>query len=107
MSEGAVTSKQKIVGLARRIVAREIDPLEGCRLIVQFQGELSDGERRDPDFATLVGVESETDHFPTGAAREHWDPDALAEQDQQRAEYLQKNETFVLEACRGIIDKFL
>jgi|SRR4051794_19843774 hypothetical protein len=106
MSKGAVMSKQKIVGLARDIVGREIDPLEGCRRIVQFQADLSDEERRDPDFATLAGVESETDHFPTGAAREHWDPDALAEQDQQRAEYLQRNVAYVLEACRGIIDKF-
>ena len=99
-------SRTEIVSIARRIVAKEIDPLLGCRLIVRHQGSLLDVERQDPSLLVLVGVESETDHFPLGEVRSHWDPSALAQQDRQRAEYLQRVEKDVLDACRAIIVKY-
>ena len=99
-------SKEEIVRVARRIVAREIDPVLGCRLIVRLQGPLSDEQRQDQDLLTVVGIESETDQFPLGEARSQWDPEALANQDRQRAEYLGNIETALFEACRSIIEKF-
>jgi tRNA G37 N-methylase Trm5 len=99
-------SKQEIVAVARRILAKEIDPLVGCRSIVRHQDALSDEERRDQDLLTLVGIESETDHFPLGDVRLRWDPEALAHQDRQRAEYLQTVEGTLYDACSSIIEKF-
>lgn len=99
-------SKQEIARVARRIVAKEIDPVLGCRLIVRLQGPLSDAERQDQDLLTVVGIESETDHFALGEARSQWDPAALANQDRQRTEYLERIETTLYEACRSIIEKY-
>jgi hypothetical protein len=99
-------SKHEIATIARRILAREIDPLEGCRWVVRHQHALSEEERRDPDLTVLVAIESETDHFATGIARRQWDRGALAEQDRQRTEYLQRNERFLFEACKALIEKF-
>ena len=99
-------SKEEIVIIAGRVLAKEMDPLEGCRWIVRHQEALSEEERQDPNFVRLVGIESETDHFAMGVARQHWDPRALAEQDRERAEYLQRVEGNLFEACRGIIAKF-
>lgn len=99
-------SKKEIVDVARRILAKEIDPLLGCRWIVQHQDALSDDERQDEDLLTIVGIESETDGSPLGEVRSQWDPAALALQDRKRAEYLGSVEGALYEACRSIIEKF-
>jgi hypothetical protein len=41
----------------------------------------------DEDFLYFIGLDSETDHFPLGMAREHWSQTALAREDLARAEY--------------------
>lgn len=99
-------SKEQIVMIARRILESEIDPLEGCRSIVHAQGELSEEERRDQNLMILAAIESETDHFAMGAARQHWNSRALAEQDHERVKYLERNRGHLFEACRALIAKF-
>ena len=102
---GGSMSKREIVTIATQILNGEIDPLEGCRRIVRQQGTLSEAERRDPDFATLVGIESETDAFPSSEARQHWDARALAELDRERAVYVERNRKWLVDACRAIVSK--
>jgi hypothetical protein len=104
MTEFVVTKKD-IVEVAGRILANEMDPLEGCRWIVRHQQLLSAEERHDADFLTLVGIESETDTFAMGAVRERWSPEALAEQDRYREEYLARVRRDLLDACSAIIAK--
>lgn len=99
-------SKKEIVFIAARVLAKTIDPIEGCRRIVRYQGELSEIERHNPNFVTLVGIESETDHCPVGVGRRLWEGQAVAEQDRELAEYLQRIEGQLLEACRALIVDF-
>jgi hypothetical protein len=99
-------SKTELVSVAAQVLANEMDPLEGCRWIVRHQSALSEEERLDPSFVRLVGIESETDQFAMGVARQNWDAQALAEQDVRRAEYLRRVQLDLLEACRLIIEKF-
>jgi hypothetical protein len=99
-------SKQDIVAAAMQVVAGTLDPLEGCRRIVRQQCELTEEERQDPDFLTIVGIESETDSFPSDEVREHWQGQDLAELDRLKEEYLQRNRRWLVDACRAIALKF-
>lgn len=99
-------AKREMVSIATQILNGETDPLEGCRRIVRLQGNLSEAEQRDPDFVTLVGIESETDAFPSSEARQHWDARALANVDRERAAYLERNRKWLVDACKGIVAKF-
>lgn len=47
----------------------------------------------------FIGVASEADEFPATATRHLWSRDALAAQDQRAAEYAQRVENPVREAC--------
>jgi hypothetical protein len=98
-------SKDEIVTIAKCVLHGEVDPLEGCRAIVRRQMALSESERHDPDFLVLVAIESETDHFPTEETRQYWDPVALAERDQERAAYLERNQKPLVDACRALVAK--
>jgi hypothetical protein len=104
--EEVVSTNQEIVSVAARVLAGQMDPIEGCRWIVRHQSLLSEEQRRDAAILTLVGIESETDHFAVGAARQNWEPDALAQQDLRKAEYLHRIEPSLLEACKAIVAKF-
>ena len=99
-------SKETIVAIARQVLAKEIDPLEGCRAIVRNQGGLSAEERDDPDLTTLVAIESETDDLPMGTVRDLWDSKALAQQDRRRAKYLSRVKSDLFKACRALIERF-
>lgn len=99
-------TRQEIITTAEQILARQVDPLEGCRSIVQSQSRLSEEDRLDPDLLTLVGIDSETDHFPTGDVRQRWNPESLRLLDAQRLEYLARNESLLREACSALIKKF-
>lgn len=89
--------------LARRILAREIGLIAGCRQMtdIRSRGNLFDCEELLP----FVGVESETDTLPLGGVRAHWSPAALLEADREiaRAEALYRDT--IDDDCRRLIEK--
>ncbi len=99
-------SKREIAAIAKKVLAREIEPIEGCRSMVKLQQSLDAASRSDPDFLTIVAIESETDHFVLGAERKNWESQALNDLDRKRQEYLQRNQGYLHDACKAIIDKF-
>jgi len=106
MTTGKAMSKKRIVEIAKAILSGEADPIEGCRALVRAGRDLDENERHDPDFVTIVAIESETDAFPGVEARCHWEAEALAKRDRERAAYVDRNRQWMLEACRGIVRKF-
>lgn len=97
-------SRQAIVALAKRIISGELDPVSGCRAIVQRQWDLSEVDRKNDDFAILAAIESETDHFPLGAARARWSQAALEEQDRTRVAYSERNAKYAVSACSRLVE---
>jgi hypothetical protein len=94
-------ARWEIITTARQMLSGEVDLVEGCRAILKYRNQLVDP--MDSLFLTLEGVESETDDFPTGRAREAWDPEALHGKDQEKEEYLRRARAALLEACKRII----
>jgi hypothetical protein len=94
-------AKLAIIACARKMLAGEMDLIDGCHTILSYRGQL--GGRMGALFEVLEGVDSETDDFPVGATRSGWDADALRRKDQERAEYLRRAKAPVLKACKTII----
>ena len=97
--------KSTVISYARALLASQVDPLESCRRIVGLVDHNS-ADAKDPDFAYIMGVESETEVFLTGRARENCAPEYLARLDRERASYFQKIDSRLRQACESLIRKW-
>lgn len=96
-------SEPEVAKVATDVLTGRLDPLVGCRQLVQRHGELPEHVRTSPHLILLVGIESETDGFPLGEVRERWDPGVLASLDEERRAYVRANIDALREAMRGIL----
>lgn len=89
------------VDLARRILAREIGLVAGCRemVVICNLGNLHDCKALD----AFVGVDSETDVLPIGRIRELWSADALVEADRKIEEADALYRDWIEDACRRLL----
>lgn len=94
--------KRRIVEMATHMEGGEIDLFEGYRRIAELRMGLDDETIDDPDVTTFVAIDSELDVYPMGPSRAHWAPEALAEKDRQRAQYLERVRDELLRACREV-----
>jgi hypothetical protein len=99
-------ARQEIAGQAQAILDGTTAVIEGVREIVSAASDLTDDDRNDPDLLLIAGIESETDHMPTGDARELWNPEVLAETEGRAARYVARREPEINDACRRLIGKF-
>jgi hypothetical protein len=106
MSADDLDFRARIAAVAADMVAGRTDLLPGCRQIVDLRSRLPKADLTDADLIEVVAVESELDDIPTGPARAHWAPEALAEKDAQAAAYLEKSKAGILRACRALAQKW-
>jgi hypothetical protein len=90
--------KTTLLGVVRAMLSRHIPVLEGCAAVAAVASPLNDIEVED-QLRLLIGVASEADEFPVRATRHLWSPDAVAAQDRKAAEYAQRVENLVRNAC--------
>lgn len=90
--------------VAREVLDRRSGILEGARALETclFRCGLED----DADLIIIRGVDSESDRFPLGKARENWDPKALAELDPEIKASGEYYRDVIEEACRRIVVRF-
>jgi hypothetical protein len=90
-----------IIATAGDLIAGNIDVITGSRFLAipTRQAKLAD----DPHALVILAVDSESDVYPLGAAREHWHPEALAEKDRKRERYAAQVHDDVIAACRGLV----
>jgi hypothetical protein len=68
--------RSRIVTIANGMLNGELNFLEGAIELASLRNE-AEVDLNDPDFMVFVVIDSETDHLPIGAPREHWSTDAL------------------------------
>ena len=92
------------VAVAQSVLLGGLDAIRGAWRLSRLRHgwEAED----DPDFLFMSGVASETDGFPLGPERSHWDPTALAKKDAALAEAIEGWGESVREACRRIVDRY-
>jgi len=99
-----MTSQQsEIADIAARVARGELDLVVGCRMLVSRCASLDTAVRSHPAVLTIAGFESETDHFPLGAARDRWDAARLDELDRERAEYSARCQVSICDACQELV----
>ena len=59
---------QELVDTARGVLDGSIGVIEGCRALAALRHQV-DVDSLDPDFLPIIGIDSETDHFPIGDVR--------------------------------------
>lgn len=94
----------KIVATAQRILSGELNIVAGARQLASLRFDV--GAEHDSDFIFLVGVDSETDHFPVGEVRSRWSTDALREKDGELQAYEASVRERTFQVCRSLIQKY-
>jgi hypothetical protein len=97
-----VSPRQEIAAVAQSMLDGSMELLHGCRVICTLQHQLSQAELHNNDLLVIVGIESELDDCPTGHARQHWEPSALADKDRERDDYLRRVGDRLTNACRAL-----
>ena len=98
--------RQQIAGIAATMIAEKVDLLEGCRAIVQLRWSLSKPDSVDPDLLYLLAVEDDLEDVPAGDVRQRWTPEALAEKDRKKTEYLGRAREEILRSCQALNAKW-
>ena len=99
-----VESKRRdAVEIATGVINGSINPIEGCRRLVWLDEDLN--MENDKSFLALAGMESETDHWPLGEAKENYSPAYLQKVEKEEREYLASARDEIVQACREIIEK--
>jgi hypothetical protein len=90
--------------LCARIIAGEVDVIEGSLRMLTFQQWLH--AWKDSDFEVFRSVYSASAHLPVGKARAHWHPEALKIKDAEIAALEERYRTRVCRAATRIRESY-
>lgn len=99
--DSMTAARWQICELANQMLANEVDLLRGVRAIVSLLP--ASGWVSDEAIAVVVGIESETDHFPESL--EGWEPRAALRLSAERDLYFASQRDVLLHACGEIVSK--
>jgi hypothetical protein len=97
--------RQQVVSTAQAMLDGRLSFLIGSRQLAGLRHE-TDITDDDADFLIFVAIDSETDAFPLGSVREHWDQRALAKLEPKIKEAEFWASTVGADACRSLIARF-
>jgi hypothetical protein len=83
----------------------EVSFVEGVRRVLSLRGSLG-GRDFDPDFMSLVAVDSESDHLPNAHARAVASPAWLAQSEREEREIRDQRGAQVMAACARLVERF-
>ena len=93
-----------IVATAEGVIGRSVGVVEAARRFMEAAAELDAWD--DEDLLYFQEIDSQSDAFPLGVAREQWDPAALAREDHARAQFEQSVYAHAVEHCRALIARY-
>ena len=105
-SDDYESRRRKAVEVAQAVLDGRRGICEGSRLLAGLAHDLVADWRVDPDFVVLGALDSDSDRFPLGQARDHWDSAALEALDIEREDIERRAEPDVMAACRSILSRF-
>jgi hypothetical protein len=103
--EAREQAQARAATIATQILAGERGLLEAAHELKGWlwRGGLPDD---DPALRAFVLIDSETDALPLGTERQHWEPAALAQKDQEIARAEMWARPFGVEACEDVVRRF-
>ena len=103
--EYVTIQRRRVADLARQILAREIDVLDGSVQIAGLRNEL-EIDHDDYDLLAFVIVESDTDALPIGAESLNWSKEALIRKEPELRSAREWAFSTVRDACENLIARF-
>jgi hypothetical protein len=98
------TLHASVVETAQGLIARSIGVVEASRRFVELAAELDALD--DGDFDYFLEIDSQSDGFPIGVAREQWDAAALEREDQARLQFEASVYADAVTRCHSLISSF-
>jgi hypothetical protein len=98
------TLHHAVVEIAQSVVSGKLGPVEASRRFMGLAVEL--GVIESKDFKFFIDVDSHSDHFPLGAARERWNAEALQREDQARDHYESQIRAEAVAHCLNLINTY-
>jgi hypothetical protein len=98
------TLHDSIVDTAEALIAKSVGVVEASRRFMELAAELDAWDDEDLDY--FQHIDSQSDAFPLGIAREQWDAAALVREDHARAQFEQSVYAAAVEHCRSLIANY-
>ena len=95
------TLHEAVVETAQAVVARSVGVVEATRRFMELAAELDALD--DEDFQYFIEIDSRSDGFPLGIAREQWSATALEREDLDRRKYETSVHDDAVAHCRSLI----
>ncbi|MCM2263858.1 MAG: DUF2489 domain-containing protein [Desulfuromonadales bacterium] len=96
--------RSELITIASSMIDGNLHLIEGVRKVCSLRHSI--GQPESELFLLFRAVDSETDHYPLGDARQHFADDYLHKLDAEMSEYLADTKEEILSACRTIIQIF-
>ncbi|TLS67206.1 hypothetical protein FEF65_07120 [Mariprofundus erugo] len=97
-------SEEEIARYSASIISNELDPIEGCRLILELWYGLE--EESNDDINYLIAIESDSEHFPCSNNRELYSPSYLETLDLEKEKLLASEYDNIKEVCISLMHKY-
>ncbi len=98
------TLHDAVVETARALVGGSVGVVEATRRFMELAAELDALD--DEDFLYFVELDSRSDGFPLGIAREQWSATALEREDLDRRKYETAVHADAVAHCRNLIARY-
>ena len=98
--------RQAIITTAQAILDGNLSIIEGSVVLCRISHKVVPVWHEDEDFLIFGVISSETDHLPTGSARQFWNPIALEREDKKIGDIEDRARSDVLAACRNLLVRF-
>ena len=93
-----------VVETAEAVIARKLGVVEAAHRLMEIAAELDALD--DADFVYFIDLDSQSDGFPVGEARERWSASALEREDLARAKYEDSVYGDAVVHCRSLIARY-
>lgn len=97
-------ARREIVQTAMAMVSGSLDLVTGSRRLCALRHDI--GASESELFESIIAFESDTDVYPVGDARVHYNQSYLQQLDQELEEYINESKPAVVDACKRIIESF-
>ena len=93
-----------VVQTGNALIAKSIGVVEAARRFMELAAELDALD--DEDFSFFIELDSQSDGFPVGVAREQWNATALEREDHARRRYEESAYADAVTHCRSLIARY-
>jgi hypothetical protein len=98
------TLHASVAETAHAVITGTLGVVEAAHRFMEMAAELDALD--DEDFVYFIGLDSQSDGFPVGEARQQWSAAALAREDLKRRQYEAAVHDEAVAHCRSLLERY-